>query len=209
MSKFFLKSKTVQGVLAMLVPMLLQLFGIEIADAEITEIVEALTVLSGAVWALYGRLAAEGGLHFLRPRVPGFVCGELASFVGLVLIAALIGGALGLSGCATWETATPPEKARIMSVELSEKYVKLHKEYEATLLRMGPEGRAVMETKVAPILDRLKQALILFNNGSITWSRTNEKPEDMEGLDRDVRRFLADAGAALAEVSIYYLNKGE
>jgi hypothetical protein len=65
MEKFFLFSKTIQGILIMLVPLVLQLTGVELPvgeDAGVGSVITMLFELVGAAWATYGRIKATGAV---------------------------------------------------------------------------------------------------------------------------------------------------
>lgn len=65
MDKFFLYSKTIQGILIMLIPLVLQITGTELPvgeDAALGNLVTMLFELLGAAWATYGRIKAAGSI---------------------------------------------------------------------------------------------------------------------------------------------------
>ena len=65
MDKFFLYSKTIQGILIMLVPLVLQMTGVNLPlgdDAGIGGLVTMMFELVGAGWATFGRVKAAGAL---------------------------------------------------------------------------------------------------------------------------------------------------
>ena len=72
-TKHFLTSKTVLGVAVLLLPTLKSLFGIEITATELTGLFTNIdlivnTCLSavGGILAVYGRIQANGGIHFKK-----------------------------------------------------------------------------------------------------------------------------------------------
>lgn len=62
MKKHPLKSKTIWGVIIMLIPGVISAFGIEFSQAEIQAVTEALVTIFGAGFAVYGRAVAKGPL---------------------------------------------------------------------------------------------------------------------------------------------------
>lgn len=65
--KFAIYSKTLQGVVVMLLPIVARAFGLDLGDADVTELAEAVVSLIGAGWATYGRLAATQRLT-VKPK---------------------------------------------------------------------------------------------------------------------------------------------
>lgn len=67
MDKFILKSKTVQGIILTALPQLDALLGLDwlasLGPQVDTAMTAALTVV-GALWGIYGRIKAEGGVNF-------------------------------------------------------------------------------------------------------------------------------------------------
>ncbi len=68
MEKFILKSKTVQGIVVSILPMLSNLFGFDWTEQDNTElgaILELFVTLVGATWAFYGRMRAGSALRLI------------------------------------------------------------------------------------------------------------------------------------------------
>jgi len=57
--KFIFYSKTIQGIILMLLPILNQIFKVEIVNDDITAFFSALIGLVGAILAIYGRFKAN------------------------------------------------------------------------------------------------------------------------------------------------------
>ena len=71
MSKFFLKSKTIQGLILMALGGVLRSFGVEVsneslsvAQTELISLYPEIIEFIGLIWAGYGRFKASGGVTF-------------------------------------------------------------------------------------------------------------------------------------------------
>lgn len=66
--KFIAKSKTVQGLIVIALPMLASLLGFEWAGEDntaVNETIDAAITFIGFTWALVGRITAKTGVHIL------------------------------------------------------------------------------------------------------------------------------------------------
>ncbi len=94
-------SKTLQGILLLLLPRLLKKCGLEFSDAETQSLVELVCDCLGGAWATYGRFKAEEPLRnpLASDKLPGApLC---------VLLSACC---FSLTGCAALDTLTPAQQ---------------------------------------------------------------------------------------------------
>lgn len=66
--KFIAKSKTVQGLIVMSIPMLATLFGFEWAgedNSAVNQTIDALITFVGLAWGLYGRFTAKANVSIM------------------------------------------------------------------------------------------------------------------------------------------------
>lgn len=66
--KWIIKSKTVQGLVVMSIPMLATLIGFEWTgedNAAVNQTIDAMLTFVGMAWGLYGRLTAKAGVKVL------------------------------------------------------------------------------------------------------------------------------------------------
>lgn len=108
-----LKSKTLQGILLLLLPRLLKKCGLVFSDVETQSLVELLCDCIGGAWATYGRFAAEVPLKnpLASNKLPGApLCFLLSAFL------------FSLTGCAsihqTATSSTTPDGTETRTVEL-------------------------------------------------------------------------------------------
>ncbi len=65
MDKNFLSSKTIQGILITVLPIILPLIGISFSaddGAVLSQNIDAIISAVGAIWATYGRIVASGSI---------------------------------------------------------------------------------------------------------------------------------------------------
>lgn len=188
-SKFVLKSKTVQGVLGMALALLLRLLGVEIGDAETTEIVQALGVLSGAAWAVYGRMTARSGLHVTKPHYGGY------THWGLVLpFTAAIALALAASAC-VMQDKTPAEQAVIAAVATGDTYAALHRRYLELDQTLPSEARATLH-RAAPYMDRARAWIVAGQTAVVVAELAAEPQPDAAELAAELRGLVDDLARA-------------
>lgn len=63
MSKFFLRSLTIQGAFVLFASWALARFGVEVSESELTTIVENILALAGFGMVIVGRWRASHSLH--------------------------------------------------------------------------------------------------------------------------------------------------
>ena len=100
-------SKTIQGILLMILPHLLARFGFKFDEAQTQGLIEDILMAVGGLWGIYGRFKAEVPLKnpLASDKLPG---------AGLLLLSTLI---LQLStGCATWEGLSANQQAALKAV---------------------------------------------------------------------------------------------
>lgn len=133
-NKFLAKSKTLQGIVIMLVPAVAQLLDFEWTEGDtsaVNEAINAAIAAVGAVWAAVGRFTAKDNLTVSpKPRQPG----DKLRVTSISLLLA-VGLALLVAGCASQDIR--PETAR--------------------------ERLVVAEYTYQGVLDEVQQAIILGN----------------------------------------------
>lgn len=108
-SKFLAKSKTIQGAVIMLIPIVMQLFDVQWTEdqtAEINEAISAIIGAAGAVWVVIGRFTADSKITIK----PGGGTGDGTSLkVQSVALFVAIAMTILVAGCAN---QIRPETAR-------------------------------------------------------------------------------------------------
>jgi hypothetical protein len=107
---------------------------------------------------------------------------------------------LALTGCATIGMDVGAQDALNYGFEAQAKYVVLHDQYRDIYRELGADGQAWMDANVAPVMDQLKDAIILYNDAAIAWDRAGKKPLDIMALRASVNRLVVDAADKLMEV---------
>ena len=182
-TKSLLTSRTFWGAALMMVASVLAYFGIDFGAEDQSKVAYILAEIAGFVLTVWGRIAASKTVEIKK------------STTALSLMLALC---LALPACAL-KDLKPHEQALAVTNECITLYESLHTEYlhlHATL----PEQRELLETKVAPVLDTAKVALVTLGDATALWARTQVKPADWDGLKTRAMNLLSDAGAIMARV---------
>lgn len=157
------------------------------------EIVEAGIALGGVISAamiIYGRVKADKPLHGK---------GKVNKSVPLVIVAVI---ACSIPACAL-HSLSSHEKALAVGEEMSATYMSLYSEYRYLHSKLPPDGVRFLETKVAPVMDTAKRAIILYRSAAKTYARTQVKPWNMDALMNDVQAALADCAGLLSNAASY------
>ncbi|MFW5490415.1 MAG: hypothetical protein ACNI3A_18660 [Desulfovibrio sp.] len=185
--KFFLKSKTVLGIIIALVGAIVGHFGLPVDDAEIATFSSALLELVGFVLAVFGRVTAKQSL-----TVKGKCAGKALLLVLLVPVF-LVG-----AGCAEMQKLPVDEQMSVIASHGTKTYESLHSKYLQLEQTLPPDGVAYLQTKVAPALDAAKHSQIAFESAVLAWRRTQVEPGNIADLRADVDRYLTEVAALLA-----------
>ena len=195
-TKFILKSKTLQGVLGMLMPLLLPLLGVQFDDAQTQEIVQALGVLSGAAWAVYGRLSAKGGIHITRPRYGGYATWGLVLPMCCAVALALAVSACA-AGCAIKRTS---DQVVVAAVATGETYAALHDRYLELDRTLPPESRAVLHM-AAPYMDAAKHWIVAGQTAVIVAGLASTPQSDFAAIVPELHGLVNDLARAAPDLS--------
>lgn len=115
-SRFFLKSKTIQGILVTAIPLLMKLFGLEWSEeltADVAAIIDSAIGLGGLAWATYGRFRATNDGRKLAVNPLKGASAAPPDALGAMLVACLVLPLL-LAACGTTAiqvAETPSQKA--------------------------------------------------------------------------------------------------
>ncbi|WP_029896840.1 hypothetical protein [Desulfohalovibrio reitneri] len=194
------ESKTLQGVVMMVVAWAVSRLNLPLGDEAIQEVATALLTLVGAGWTAYGRIKAD------RPvKIKKTSAGPLAALLLAVCLA----------GCAAVDRVSaldPPEQARVAAATLLDSYMATHMAYLDLHQAASPAEREHLETQVAPVLDEAKRLIVLGSRVSVVYSQVaawrsevavagdsgSDPPLLGEYVDRQrVRQLLDSAGQVL------------
>jgi hypothetical protein len=119
----------------------------------------------------------------------------------LLLLVILLSVSLMPTGCGGKSAGdAPPHVAAMQTGEaLRLSWWTVHDEY----LRLHdalPERREWLETRVAPVIDHARRAVILTRQSAETWARTQTQPVEWDRMRDDAFRLLGDAAALLAGI---------
>ncbi|MBU1002776.1 MAG: hypothetical protein KKE73_09660 [Proteobacteria bacterium] len=191
-TKNILQSKTIQGVIVMLLASALPLLGWDTSDGDITQIAQAIGVLGGAVLTIIGRVKAKTDLTILpKAKASGFAIQKVAGGMALAVMSILIIGVLIASpGCAL-KDKTAMEKARITSVASGETYLILHNRYQ-DLMKTLPSGQAEQLRKAAPYLDTAKRVIVAAQSSEIVAELAANPMDNLKQLQTELHGLLDD-----------------
>lgn len=180
--KSIFASKTLWGAVIMLVASVLKAFGIEIADAEVTNVSTNVAELVGFIMVVWGRFSARKDLN---------VTGKPLVLLLAVCVCAF--SACALKDKPAYEQAMALSDASLSSYEaLYGEYLKLYADL--------PEQRAMMGDKIAPAMDITKVAVLALADSTTVWVRVKEKPEDWDALYDRANKLIADVTILISKI---------
>jgi len=106
--------------------------------------------------------------------------------LGFVCLAAVL-----LTGCATWATYTPVQKAAVVAYSATATYKEVYAEVRDFTPRTEKE-RTIYNEEVVPAVNRLKRLIADYCDGVEVWRRTAEKPVNLDALAASIDDLLAD-----------------
>lgn len=177
-TKFFLSSKTFQGILVMILAALLPRFGLEFGDTELAGLASDIALGIGALWAAVGRVTAKKSVSLGK--------GNAVAACLLVLLVPLM-------GCAIKKVADAPahEQARFYADQLGKAYLDLSEGYIDAYPDMTTDEQAWCGKNLKPVLERFKMLADGTISAAKAWSLA---VDDRAGLDAKSE----EAQAALA-----------
>lgn len=201
MSKSLFKSKTLQGILVMLLAAIAPRIGLDTGQDELAGLADAILMCLGGAWAVYGRFKASTRLTVK----PG------NSHLNTLLVCLLVASvALPATGCAL-KGKTPEEQASIIAVDIS---TLLHSTHARWLeLDSNPElpheARRILRRDVAPIINEALDVAVIYDNAVIAWRVSGDPGADPAALRKELRALLTDASAKMTEITLHYLTGEE
>ena len=180
-TKSLLTSRTFWGAALMMVASALSYFGIDFGAEDQSKVAYILAEIAGFVLTVWGRIAASKTVEIKK------------STTALSLLFVLC---LALPACAL-KGLPAHEQAMAVTNECITAYESLHHEYLSVHAAL-PEQREFLETKVAPVLDTAKDALVTLGDATALWARTKTKPADWDALKTRAMDLLSDATELLA-----------
>jgi len=186
MSKNFLASKTVLGVLIALLGHLWSRFGWTISDVETTQIATWAVSSVGYALALYGRCKTKGELLTLGRAKTGLLSVMLLIFVSV-----------GPIGCAI-STMTAVEQGRTYTDVLMTACDDIQDAYETKWASATTDEKTEL-ADVGKKINAARAAIILATDAVVTWSEADEG--DTEAAQEAYETLYTDAKAALAKAT--------
>ena len=112
-----------------------------------------------------------------------------------VIAVVLIG--LMFSGCAIFKPYAdlqPVQQAKVSVETLSSWYysthVKLDGQYEEAKAAGDTKTMEVLNTKIFPVMDKIKPLIVKHNKLILLWEETNTKPADIESVVSEIERLI-------------------
>jgi hypothetical protein len=100
---------------------------------------------------------------------------------------------LMFSGCAIFKQYNdlgPLDKAKVGVETMSSWYYNTHLELEKQYNEADDEGKALLNSKVFPLMDGIKPKIIAYNSLVILWEETNTKPDSIEQLMAEIQKLV-------------------
>ena len=111
-----------------------------------------------------------------------------------------------VAGCSLVpKNATPIDKAMIFSQQASQTYLTLYNTYNRLTHALTGKALVQLHTKVAPVLNQAKYALIRYNKSVISWKKSGMV--DMKALYKDKATFYSIVDDA-QRLLLLYAGKG-
>lgn len=194
--KGLLQSKTVWGCVVTILCMILLQFGIEVDEGSKSELVNAFVTLGGvgaSLFAIYGRVKAEKKVEVKKVSHK-----EKAN---LLLVFMLL-TPLMVSACA-FKNLSPDQQALGAGEELRLQYLSLHNEYQQLYDNptTSAELKQKMQTKVAPVMNTAKDAIILYRDAALIYASFKNKPENYDRLKKAAQDAFRDAATMMLELT--------
>lgn len=180
-TKSIFASKTFWGAVLMLVSSVFAYFGIDFGAEDQAKAACILGDVAGFALTIWGRIDAKKTVKIKKGTTT----------LGVLLIVCLALPACALKGM------QPHEQAMVVTNECISAYEGLHKEY-LHLHAALPEQREMLETKVAPVMDTAKVALVSLGDATALWVRTKTKPIDWDALKTRAMNLLSDVTAMMS-----------
>lgn len=196
-SKNFLVSKTLQGIVVMLLAYFLPKLGVTLGDAEMQNFAQTILVILGGAWSAYGRATASKSLAAGKGKQAGHGNPLLFLFLALAVL---------LGGCAAKNIAkmSGPDAARSVAYELLQAYRDLHASYLDTLPKLSPERQALARRDMAPKMDQARRVLLALASAANAWSIAVAEDNDL--AKAKFQALWAEAANILHQAQTLYAN---
>lgn len=190
--KGLLQSKTVWGCVVTILCMILMQFGIEVDEGSKSELVNAFVTLGGvgaSLFAIYGRVKADKKVEVKK---------GCAKQKANLMILFMLMTPIMVSACA-FKSLPPDQQALGAGEELRLQYLNLHDEYLSIYNNKttSPELKQKMETKVAPVMNATKKAVILYRDAAYIYAAYKKKPDNYDRLKKAAQDAFRDAAALM------------
>lgn len=194
--KGLLQSKTVWGCVVTILCMVLMQFGIEVDEGSKAELVNALVTLGGvfgSLFAIYGRCKADTKIEVKKVN-PKQKANLMIVFMLLT--------PLMVSACA-FKNLSPDQKALGAGEELRLQYLSLHDEYQQLYDNptTSEDLKQRMRTKVAPVLNKAKKAIVLYRDAALIYASFKNKPDNYDRLKKGAQDAFRDAATMMLELT--------
>lgn len=122
-----------------------------------------------------------------------------------VLLAIALVWALTLSGCSSvqrqqFANLGPADQAATVGIELSDYYRSLHQQALYVTENGDAKQRQFMVEKVNPILNKVKNALVLYQMAVLTWKSSGEKPAGLDSQKEQIQQLLQQAANTIIQI---------
>ncbi|WP_027362177.1 hypothetical protein [Halodesulfovibrio aestuarii] len=193
--KGLLQSKTVWGCIVTILCMILMQFDIQVDEGVKGELVNQLVALGGviaSIFAIYGRVKADTTIKIKK------VSSKKKSNLMIVFILVT---PLLVSACA-FSNLSPDQQALGAGEELRLQYLSLHHEYQQLYNNptTSEDLKQTMRSKVAPVMNTAKDAIVLYRDAALIYASFKNKPENYDRLKEDAEDAFQNAAVMMLEL---------
>jgi hypothetical protein len=182
-TKNFLASKTLQGILVMVLTFL---FGDQFGDPEYAQIAEGVAILAGGVWALWGRVTADKKLTLGKGK-----SGLMASLA--LVLAVSVTGCAGKTAIEQVAEMPGSDQARFYAGQLAQTWLDLDDGYRDAWVTASAKDKKWMSENLKPAIETAKPVVDSLVSTAKAWTVAAKKcPDGVTTAETDNATMAAD-----------------
>lgn len=119
----------------------------------------------------------------------------------IILLLCICLAPLMFNGCgASFTNLQPVDRAATIGIQLSDYYTSLYQQALYVNEHGSPDQHEFMRAKVNPIMNKAKDALVLYNMAILTWKTSGSEPVDLAQREKEIRDLLQQAATMIVEI---------